>query len=151
MPTPSTRRSPLEAPVVSVFEPPFGSAQVVAHDAAVVPTFPAPATSTPPMPVYVLMLYERSEALSCVKVYVMFACALAYLKRKTATHVPAVPDAGPATASRVSVLPTLSAAVMFVQSAADVLTSVNVAITVSLAFTLTGPVVVVGPPAPPVF
>jgi hypothetical protein len=68
---PSTRRSPLDAPLVTVLEPPFGSAQVTAHDAAVVPTLPAPTTSTPPIPVYVLMLYERSVALSCVKVYVM--------------------------------------------------------------------------------
>jgi len=66
--TPSTRRSPPDAPVVSVFEPPFGSAQVVVQDAAVVPTLPAPMTSTPPMPVYVLMLYERSVEPSCVKV-----------------------------------------------------------------------------------
>jgi hypothetical protein len=66
--TPSTSRSPVDVPVVSVFEPPFGSAQVPVHDAAVVPTLPAPATSTPLIPVYVLMLYERSLALSCVNV-----------------------------------------------------------------------------------
>jgi hypothetical protein len=54
--TPSTSRSPLEAPVVSVFEPPFGRAHVPEQDAAVVPMLPAPTTSTPPMPVYVLML-----------------------------------------------------------------------------------------------
>jgi hypothetical protein len=49
--TPSTRRSPVDVPVVSVLEPPFGSAQVVTQTAAVVPTFPAPTTSTPPTPV----------------------------------------------------------------------------------------------------
>ena len=97
------------------------------------------------------MLYERSVALSCVKVYVMLVCELAYVKWKIARHVPAVPAAGPIAASRVSVLPALSAAVMFVQLAADGFTSVNVATTVSFALTLTGPVVVVVPPAPPVF
>src|SRR5262249_6572037 len=97
------------------------------------------------------MLYERSVALSCVKVYVMLVCELAYVKWKIATHVAAVPLAGPIAASRVSVFPTLSAAVMFVQLAADGFTCENVATTVSFALTFTGPLVVVVPPAPPVF
>jgi len=46
-------------------------------------------------------------------------CALAYVKWKIATHVPAVAVAGPIAASLVSVFPTLSVAVMFVQLAAE--------------------------------
>ncbi|HEY8407903.1 MAG TPA: hypothetical protein VIK66_07995 [Gaiellaceae bacterium] len=62
-----------------------------------------------------------------------------------------MPTPGPITVSRVSVFPTLSAAVMFEQFAAAALTSVNVATTVSFALTFTGVEVVVVPPAPPVF